>query len=431
LGYFSCLPLSLALFAGGVCHGQTSPADGPAEPTPKGEPTVQGEPPEPKEPTEAEVLFKDGRRLAGVLVSEGPREVVLRIEGIETPIARGEIERVHVRPSFEQQYRALRLSVDQRDLPGRLKLSEWLLARRKYDLALAEVGGVLAIEPGNVEAIELKTLIEQQDQLAKRAGTGKNGSPKTPRSPSEPRAKFPLLSDEQVNLIRVYELDLSDPPQITISRATISKLLEKFAGQPEIPVTREGRDAFYRKPAAEIVAIMFRLRARELYPEIKVHDNPESMRRFRDDIHRQWLMNSCASAACHGGPEAGRLYLASRNSVGDRLVYTNFLILERFRLKTGQPLIDYAEPGRSPLLHMALPRESSLFPHPEVEAGPSRQRWRAIFRSQEDPKFAAAVDWIKSMFKPRPEYPIEYTPPVAKPTPEPEMETPASEPGSR
>ncbi len=411
-----------------MCHAQTSPADAPAEPTPKVESTVQSEPPE---PTEAEVLFKDGRRLAGVLVSEGPRDVVLRIEGIETPIARGDIERVHVRPSFEQQYRALRLSVDQRDLPGRLKLSEWLLARRKYDLALAEVGGVLAIEPGNLEAQELKTLIEQQDQLARRAGTGKDGNPRTPRPRGEPRAKFPLLSDEQLNLIRVYELDLANPPQITISRATISKLLEKYAGQPEIPVTREGRDAFYRKPAADIVAIMFRLRARELYPEIKVHDNPESMRRFRDDIHRQWLMNSCASAACHGGPEAGRLYLASRNNVGDRLVYTNFLILERFRLKTGQPLIDYAEPGRSPLLHMALPRESSLFPHPEVEAGPSRQRWRAIFRSQEDAKFAAAVDWIKSMFKPRPEYPIEYTPPVARPTPEGEMEAPEGESGSR
>lgn len=415
--------------------GLTASAAQPGEANPQSQPPVPTEPappkPEASEPPEAEVLFKDGRRLSGILLSQGAQEVVLNIEGIETPIARGEIERVHIRPSFEDQYRALRLSVDQRDFPGRLKLAEWLLARKKFDLALAEVGGVLTSEPGNIEAQELKTLIQQQQQLAKRAGTGKEAASKAPKAPVEPRAKFPLLTDEQLNVMRVYELDLASPPQLTIPRATITKLIEKYAGQPEVPITREGKDAFYRKPAGEIVAVLFRLRARELYPEVKVHDNPESLRRFRDDVHRQWLLNSCASAHCHGGPEAGRLYLAGRNNVGDRLVFTNLLILERHRLPSGQALIDYTEPARSPLLQMALPRELSLVKHPEVETGPTHQRWRPIFRSQDDPKFLDAVAWIKSMFKPRSDYPIEYSPPVAKPESAAPPAAPDLDPGSR
>lgn len=380
---------------------------------------------------EADVLYKDGRRLSGVLVSQDPQKVVLAIEGIETPIARGEIERVSIRPSFDEQYRALRLSVDQRDLPGRLKLAEWLLSRRKFDLALAEVLGVLAIEPGNTEASDLKTLIEQQQQLAKRAGTGKEQAPKPSVTSVEPKAKFPLISEEQLNMMRVYEIDLANPPQVSIARSAITRLLETYAGQPEIPTTREAKDAFYRKPAMEIVAIMFRLRARELYSEIRVHDNPDSMRRFRDDVHRPWLLNSCATSHCHGGTDAGRLYLAARNNVGDRLVFTNFLILERFKLKTGQALIDYTQPARSPLLQMGLPRETSLWKHPEVELGPTHQRWRPVFRSQDDPKFVEAVAWINSMFKPRPEYPIEYTPPVARREAEESANEHVPDPGSR
>ena len=41
---------------------------------------------------------------------------------------------------------------------------------------------------------------------------------------------------------------------------------------------------------------------------------------------------------------------ASGASSTDQVAYTNFLILERFKLDNGMPLINYAEPARSPLL---------------------------------------------------------------------------------
>jgi hypothetical protein len=71
----------------------------------------------------------------------------------------------------------------------------------------------------------------------------------------------------------------------------------------------------------------------------------------------------------------------------------------------GRPLIDYQNPGRSPLLQFGLPREDAITPHPDVVG------WTPVFRSRDSRAFQRAVRWIQSMYRPRPDYPIEYTPP--------------------
>ena len=45
--------------------------------------------------------------------------------------------------------------------------------------------------------------------------------------------------------------------------------------------------------------------------------------------------------------------LASKRPSAEATVYTNFLILERYRLPDGTPMISYEEPARSPLLNLA------------------------------------------------------------------------------
>ena len=77
-----------------------------------------------------------------------------------------------------------------------------------------------------------------------------------------------------------------------------------------------------------------------------------------------------------------------------------------------QSLIDWDDPARSPLLQMALNRSDSLTPHPDVGSGPGSRGWRPVFRSTEDRRFQLAVEWIRSMYRPRPEYPIDYQPPL-------------------
>jgi len=172
-----------------------------------------------------------------------------------------------------------------------------------------------------------------------------------------------------------------------------------------MPATKVEREAFKHKPSAEILDMMFRVGARELYGQVEVIGNPESMRAFRDRVHSAWLINSAATTRCHGGKQGGRLLLTNRKPGSNESLYTNFLILERFRTREGDPLINYAQPERSVLLEMGLPRDEAIYPHPDVPG------WRPVFLTREDRAYQRAVEWIRMMYQPRPAYPLEYTPP--------------------
>lgn len=389
-----------------------APATPATTPAPPATPAIT--PPAPPAEVEVELYFKDGRRLQGVLVSSDEDKVTMLVAGIATPFPRADIARVRTLESVEERYAKLRIAIDDRDFDGRLRLAEWLRERERYRLALSEIDGILALAPGFIEAADMRRLVEEEARLAELRQKPERSVPAptpAPRAPT-PRVEFPTLSERDINVIRVMEIDLERSPRVLIPRDTITALLDTYMGREGVPTTREGRDAFYRKPATEILATMFALRARELYPQVAVQDMPGSIRLFRESVHRNWLINSCATAACHGGDDAGRLYLDNRHGNSDKAVYTNFYILDRFNVSSGAKLIDYADPARSPLLQAGLPRDISFFKHPEVRAGPSRAIWKPVFQNTNDPKFRAAVDWISAMFQPRPEYPIDYIPPL-------------------
>lgn len=380
--------------------------------------------PEPKTPntsqpsgeqSEAELFMLDGRRINGTLVAQDDRTITLRIAGIETPFPRSMVDRLRIIASVDDQYRQLKDSIDPRNIEDRMRLAEWLRSKDRHDSALSEIDAILIDDPTNHDARELRLLIQQQKSLKEKA----RPSPARPKSekPREAKARpqridFPVLTPDEINLIKVFELNLDDPPRMSISREAIDRFLRAYAGRDGIPTNREGRDAFYRKRPEEIVSIMFRLRAREFYGEVKVLEHPRAARQFRDNVHRTWLLNSCATNACHGGEQAGRLWLKRDNPTTEATIYTNLLILDRFRLANGLPLIDYTEPHRSPLLHLGLPKEDSLFHHPDVVRGPGHERWRPVFRDRDEERFRAAVEWISSMYRPRPDYPIVYNPPT-------------------
>jgi hypothetical protein len=362
--------------------------------------------------------MKDGQRFTGMLVEQSEEQLVLRIEGIQTPFPAAAVDRVRVMRPILERYEEMRTLMG--DDPAQIiKLADWLRARDQLELALTEVERALRIAPENTEARQLKLLIAMQIELRERARSNapqREASP-VPLAPSsapsnELQLNFPLLTPEQISLMKVYEVDLARAPRIVINRGTITKLMEQYRSHHLIPVTQEGREAIYRRPSREVLELMFRVQARDLYPEVQVVDQPESIRMFRDQVHRTWLINSCATNLCHGGKEAGRLLLSNRRPNSEASVYTNLLIMERFRLDDGTPLINYENPERSPLLQLALPRKDAIFRHPVVPVGVSgADGWSAVFRSPEDRRFEQAVEWMRSMYRPRPEYPLDYTPP--------------------
>lgn len=354
--------------------------------------------------TEAVVTLTTGRELEGVLVSDTPESVVLRINGIETTLPRWRVTRVRVLPPVEERYRTMRASVEDADIRARLSLAEWLRNRQAYRLALEELDGILEIEPGNPDARTLHTWLRNHLDMASRTRPARR-EVRTPAASS-----IPVLTPEQINRIRVYELDLNHPTRIVVPDDVMRELMVRF---PEtFPVSLEEREAMLKLDAVDKMRILFDRKARDLYDSVRVLEDPPAMASFKTRIHGAggWIINACASNRCHGGSEAGRLQLLSQRPNSDETAYTNFLILDRFRLADGTPLINYDEPARSPLLHMAMSRRASLYPHPAIDPREFGQDWRFVFRTTNDRRFIETAEWIASLYTPRTDYGITYPP---------------------
>jgi len=358
------------------------------------------------------VVMNDGQRLSGVIVEERADAVVIRIGKVETTLARSHIDRITVeRPAIER-YREMRAILDPEDTDRMLMLIDWMRTEGLLEEAKREITAVLEREPGNGDALRLSKLIDEQ--LTLRAGMrnrdDEESPPRrtiTPRELRRPSAQeFPLLSEEEANLVKVYEVDLDDPPRLLIERDTIDALISGHRGEAGIP-RQEGEDqAFRRRPAHEILRAMFEVRARDLYGEVRVIDLPESLRLFRDNVNATWLVNGCATTACHGGYQAGDFMLYNRTPTREEAALTNLLILERYRTEEGVPLIDYARPERSLLLQLTMKPNISAWPHPRVPG------YKPIFMSTRSRRYVQAVEWIEAMHRPRPDYPVDFTPPT-------------------
>ena len=369
---------------------------------------------------EVVVVLNSGREIVGALVSDSDESVVVRINGIDTTLPRARVAGIRDLPSVYERYVELRRTVDDGNIRARLALVEWLRAREAYRLALQELEGTLEIEPANPDARTLHAWLENHLRLTARARPVRRSA-----RPVAPPPAVPLLTEEQVNLIRVYEINLERPGRVLVPDDVMQELM---ARHPEnFPVSFEEREALLKVSPGEKLRILFEAKARDLYGRVRVLDDPPAMADFKARVGSGWVINACASNRCHGGAEAGRLRLYNQRPNSDRTAYTNMLILDRFMLGDGTPLINHENPDRSPLLHMGLPRHSSLFPHPEVDKERVGQDWRFTFRNPSDRTFRQTVDWISSLYSPRPDYGIEY-PGRADGSDEPESSGPESEP---
>ena len=364
------------------------------------------------------ITLHGGGRAQGMLVEKTDERYVVRMSGVDQLIDVTSVARITYLPPVIDRYHEMKAGLEDDDVSGRIMLAMWLRDRSYYGTALTEVNEALKIDQYNERATRLKTWLEAQIELLRKQTTRPDPSAAEAGDETdadEDSPEFPRLSDDQINLLRVYELNLSNPPRMHITPEVIEEFMQAYAGSDLIPSSRAGREAFRRMSADRILEVMFRLRAREFYNRVLVLENPETLDTFKREVHGSWLSNSCAGVRCHGGQEAGRLWLYPRQRNSDRTALTNFYIIENFHLDDGTPLINYEEPARSPLLQMALPPDQSLYPHPEVASRRGSRGYRPVFRSDRDAKFRQSVAWIRSMYQPRPETPIDYEPPVPGP----------------
>jgi hypothetical protein len=372
---------------------------------------------------ECVVTLISGRKITGELIRENTLIVVVSINGIDTTFQRKNIASLTILPPVEQRYQQLRAAIPDEDIDARLVLVEWLRTRQAYSLAIKELESVLLISPSNPQAKILHTWLTEREKLTptkpkQRPSIKPSTKPTktaTPKSSKVQRNNITPLTPEQINLIKVYEIDLRNPPKIKVPDATIQTLMLRHPS--EFSPNKEERDAIFKLPEIEKLRLLFEHKARDLYSQVIIKDDPISIKAFRENVHAQrgWLLNACATTRCHGGMNAGNFQLINAKPNTDQTIYTNLLILERYKLADGSPLINYNAPDRSPLLQMAMISKNTLTPHPPIPLGFPGTGFRPIFRSTRDRKYREAIDWIKSMYQPRPEY--EFIPPILHQSP--------------
>jgi hypothetical protein len=404
------------------------------------------------------LTLRDGRTFDGMLVRRSESETVITIAGVETRFKASEIEKLRELPPVLDRYAEMVKLVPADQLDRRMELITWLADRRHLDIAVIEAERLAARNPRSATVKKLVDELRLKEQLLKPAAPAKDGA-ETPAAPKEPArpavgpaagrdaarpvdaeapsaptptpvparpatdvpeepspadsmipvTEFPLLTARQINLLKVYEVDLSDEPNIVIPRAVVQQLLEAYAGSPLVPSDRAQREAMLRQNPLETMDLIYRLKARDFYPRVQIVDHPRSIRMFRDDVHRSVVLNSCATNMCHGGSDAGRLVLSTFRPNADPTLYTNFYILSRFKTNDGRGLIDAENPEQSLLVQMGLPRDMSRAKHPPVMRD-GRDIWRPTFSGLDDRRYLATVEWLRSLYRPRPVYELEYEP---------------------
>ena len=374
---------------------------------------------------EAVVTTKDNRVFAGELIQETDTQVILQIAGAAFPISRHDIISFEVKRPVDEEYRQRRSLLSDDDRDGRYKLAYWLFKTTKaYDLAMRELNDLATRFPDDSRIESLARLVEERRKLQK-SSPARNVAPKPGPQGSTPVSTTPelgadglpsrKLSEEQINLIRVFEIDLSVQPVIQIPRDIIDEFLQRFGAQDPELRGEDNRRRFRAAKGYRQLGEMFKIVSqypgvRSLYKQVSVKRDPPALNTFRTKVHRNYVLNYCATSGCHGGREAGKLFLFRKKPNRVETVYTNFYILDSFRSTHRHDMIDRHEPSNSLLIQFGLPRVDSLASHPEVPG------WSPRLRPRRDRLAAMIVRWIEQLQPHRPNYTIQYKiPDLSKP----------------
>jgi len=395
------------------------------------------------------IQLRDGTIVRGEIIRDSLDEVEFKVDSVRGKLPRTQVYRVVLELDFDTRYARIRSTIAPEEHGRRLALARWLVERDRMDLAVKELEALLRdadVEEArdmlrDIDArIKLAQSIEQSKRAKQAAAPGPAPAPAPAPGPApgpapagtapaptpstdvpvatEPvgadqqrrvpstRDMLPkdLLTDADVNLIRVYEINFRDPPRVTVSPEGVRQLILRYGSSALVPATTQERNALYSKPAVDLARLLFDLKARDLYSYIEVEEDPESLAKFRTRVHNSWLIGNCATSRCHGGLDAGRFFLYTGNAKDQRIRYTNLMTLLSFKVD-GKPMVSFEDPPNSLLVQYALPRHLARYPHPDIKG------WKPVLSESTPQLMQDTLDWIRSMYQPRPDYPVNYIAP--------------------
>lgn len=393
---------------------------------------------------EVQLTLNNGKVIHGELISQTSQTVLLNVVGVETRYKCSTIKQIKKILTPQQEYEAKRAQLKDDDLEGRYKLASWLYYEKKaYNLAEKELVSLKKAFPKDQRIPLLLKIVRNKKAFQNNDSARAPVKPVRPKSPikasvtssptTTPKSNTAggytvalapepaeLLTEDQINLLKVYEVNLSYRPNIRFKRKDLEDFLKANVGVTDVPQNKAQRDYFLnRMEGYQQLDIIFKAKARRFYGKARVLGDPEVFKKFKT-IHRTYIQNRCATSDCHGGKEARGIFLFNRRPGArpDDVVYTNFFILNQYvASKNGKQydMIDRADPQRSLLLQFGMPPEDAVFPHPQV-----RGMQPAFRRGTEDRQYITILNWIRSLYSPAPDYGVTYSPSAASPTDTPE-----------
>ena len=346
------------------------------------------------------VTTSDGRTLRGEVVTQSKDSITLKIAGVNLAIKRSKIASIKDLPSISQLYERRRAKLKDADLDGRYRLAYFLYQHHRDELAIKELTSLARRFPKSDKVAVLREMVESRLHAATQP---------TRHATNQPRWPVPLdkrLTNKQIQTIKVYEIDLSTQPQVIVPQQTIDRFLHEYAIKRGVKISPSDRQTFLHLDGYKQLELMFHARARDLYSQVKVLGDPPAMRKFRSLIEPGYLLNYCGTTRCHGGfKPAGGLYLFRGEPESTRTAYTNFYILSQYQSQKGR-MIDRNSPRNSLFFQYGLPRGAAKTPHPKVPG------WRPYFIGDDTPGTQNVLDFIQSLYTPKPEYGIKYAPPL-------------------
>jgi len=324
----------------------------------------------------------------------------------DTATPRSEPQSAEATILAEYRNRRAALNVNNRD--QWYDLARWLDRKDHHDLALEVVNEMIRRYPDDNRGLLLRNMVlGHQAEADNRDGTP--GRKRPPSGTDGGRRKDDRLTHEQINLIKVWELDVSTRPRVVVPRKTIDDLFRIYAHRDIVPKGASERRRFRGLKDYRQAHLLIKLDARDLLAQIQIKDEPAVLQDFRKMIHQPYVISYCGTRRCHGDDDAAAFRLIRTRPKDKRTAYTNFFILNSYESPTGY-MIDRPEPESSLLIQYGLLPDDANVPHPKTDG------WRPYYRNRKDPRFTNAIKWVGSLAEPlrMPNYGVSYVVPPAR-----------------
>jgi len=279
---------------------------------------------------------------------------------------------------------------------ARFKAAKAFYEEGKLKEAMVENTAALTLDPSFVEAKVLRKV------LADKLGEAEvDTTPTTGDAPAT--GKLKLLTKEQMSLIRLLELADGEKE---IRGNVPPKTLEEFWNEYEKNerqgnLTRQDYEKFVSpNNFANQVAKIKQSKTVKFMEKVSISSDPAAMVTFIREI-QPYVLANCATAACHGGGNAGDFILTGKGTLSPQQTYTNFYIMATYTTKNGVQMINRDDPTNSLFLQYGMPKNVAKLPHP----GKVEVRRIADANAKEVTSMAA---WVKTLAFPRPNYNIVY-----------------------